>query len=104
RLDRVIRHLALVRRRGAAEQAAVDPRVQRLDPTVEDLGRAGVRRHLGDRDPGRGQRRRRAAGRQDLAAQLVEDPGQLDHTGLVVDGNQRADHGARIPTVAWTVY
>jgi hypothetical protein len=99
RRDRMRRHLALVRGGVATEQPAVDPRVQRLDPAIEDLGRAGVGRDLGHRDPGGAQRGRRPAGRQDLEPGLVDHLRQLDHAPLVAHGNQRAPHhAARIPT------
>ena len=47
----------------ARQQPAMDRRVQGLDPAVEKFGHAGDRRHLGDREPGRGQGARTAAGR-----------------------------------------
>ena len=50
------------------QQAAVDHRVQRLDPAVEHLGEAGQRGDVAHRQAGRAQRRRGAAGRDQLDA------------------------------------
>ena len=41
----------------------MDRRVQGLDPAIEQFRKAGDLRHLGDRNPGRGEGLRRAAGR-----------------------------------------
>ena len=42
RRDAVGRHLCLMLRSGAAEEAAVNAGMQRLDPPIKDLWRAGV--------------------------------------------------------------
>src|SRR6185436_17359550 len=46
------------------QDAAVDGRVQGLDPAVEHLGKGGDVRDVHDREPGFGQRLGGAAGRQ----------------------------------------
>ena len=72
------------------EQPGVELGVQRLDPAVHDLGKAG---EIGDRahaDPVLDQRPRGAAGGDDLDPQLGEAAGELDDPGLVGDRQQRA--------------
>ena len=46
----------------------MDPRVERLHPTVEHLREAGDRGHVGDGEPGLAERPRRAAGADELEA------------------------------------
>jgi len=60
------------------QDAAVDLRMQRLDPAVHDLGKAGVCRDLGDRDAGRAQGLGGAAGRQDLDVARRKGAAELD--------------------------
>ena len=55
----------------AREQRRVQPRVQRLHPPVEDLGRAGELGDVGDLDPRLADRRGGAAGGEDLDAELA---------------------------------
>ncbi len=67
------------------ENAAVDERVQRLDPAVEHLGEAG---HVGDlahRQFGIKQRLARAAGRDKLDAQGGKATGQVEQTRFIAD-------------------
>ena len=66
RRDAVLRHDRIVDA-AAAEQSAVDLRMQRLDAPVHDLGEAGVaRRPRAPATPLCGQQPRRAAGGEDL--------------------------------------
>ena len=91
-------HLRLVLGRGAAEEAAVDLRMQRLDAPVEDLGRAGVGRDLGDPRARFAQRARRAAGRQDVDAVALKAARQLFDAALVGDGDQGPADPNHVPT------
>ena len=70
------------------QQAAVQLRVQRLDPAVHDLREAGQVGDLAHLDPGVGQLARRASGRDDLDPELNQAPGELDEPGLVGDRKQ----------------
>ena len=70
------------------EQAAVDLRVQRLDPAVEHLGRPGDVFDARDRDARGFEGRRRVAGRHDLDAEVVQTLGEVDQSVLVVDRQQ----------------
>ena len=89
RLDAVLGHVGPVLRvRRVGEQAAVDLRVQRDHPVVEDRGHAGEVGDVGDRDAGLGDRRRGAAARHERHVELVERARELDDPGLVVDGQQ----------------
>ena len=67
----------------AREDAAVDLRVQRLDPAVHHLGKAGDVRDVGDRQPGLGDGLRRSAGRDELDAAGGEPAREVDQPGLV---------------------
>ena len=60
----------------AREQRRVQPRMQRLHPPVEDLRRAGELGDVGDLDPGLADRRRRAAGGEDLDPELARGRGR----------------------------
>ena len=71
------------------EQRGVQPRVQRLHPPVEDLRRAGELGDVGDLDPGLAQRRRGAAGGEDLDPELAQPAGEVGDPGLVGDRDQR---------------
>ena len=72
------------------QQAAVDRRVQRLDPAVQHLGKAGQRGDVAHRQAGLAQRRARAAGRDQLDAAGGQPRGERDQAGLVGDGQQGA--------------
>jgi hypothetical protein len=74
---------------GAAEQGAVHGGMQRLHAAVHDLGKASERGHLGHGEAGRGERARRAAGRDQAKAQRGELAGELDDAGLVGNREQR---------------
>ena len=60
-----------------------------LDPAVEDLLLAGELGDVGDFESGFTQGRRGAAGREDLDAVPGEALGEVDHSGLVGDRDQR---------------
>ena len=61
--------LEIVGAMAPGEDAAVDRRVQRLDPAVHHLGKSGHVRDIDDRKTGRGQGLGRAAGRDQLDAE-----------------------------------
>ena len=75
------------------EDAAVDDGVQRLDPPVHHLGKAGEVRHIFHRQAGVGDRLAGAAGRDQLDAKANQRGGRLNQAGLVGHGNQRALDG-----------
>ena len=82
-------HRRLMRRIGAnGEQPAVDARMERLHPTVHHLGEAGELRDVDDGEPGRVERRRSAAGREELDPVPGQDFPQLDEAVLVGHGDQ----------------
>ena len=88
--DAVLGHrLGVLGRVAHAEQAAVHHRVQRLHPPVHHLRIAGQRRDVGDRQAGRGDRRARAAGGDQLDAEVVQSARDVDEAGLVEDRDQR---------------
>ena len=90
RLDAVGGHVVVVGRlRAVGEDAAVDLRVQRDDPMVEDRWHAGDVVDRGDRDAGVGDGLGRAARRDELDAASLELAGELDDAGLVVHREQR---------------
>ena len=68
----------------------MDAGVQRLDPAVQDLGRAGQVADLDHGHVGRAQGRGGAAGGDQLHALGREPAAELDQAGLVVHGEQRA--------------
>jgi hypothetical protein len=74
----------------ARQDAAMDQRMQGLDPAVHHLREAGMGRHLDDLDARLGDRRGRAAGRQDLDTVPGEPLGELDQAGLVGNRDQGA--------------
>src|SRR5699024_7162943 len=78
------------------EDAAVDARVEGLDPAVEHLGGSGDGRDVGDRDAGVPDGAAGGAGGDDLHAVRGEGAGQLDDAGLVVDGDQGSGQGATL--------
>ena len=95
RIDRLGGQVGLVGGIGSLRQdAAVDARVQGLDPAAEDFGGAGVLRHLGDRKPGRRQGRRGAAAREDPVAVGQQALGQ-GHQARFIGHTQegRGGHG-----------
>ena len=75
--------------RADREQAAVHPRVQRLDSPIHHLGEPGDLRHVDDRKAGAAQRRRRTAGRDQFDAGFRERARQIDEARLVGDRQER---------------
>jgi hypothetical protein len=71
------------------EDPRVNPGMERLDAAVEHLGKPGVARHVGHREPRFGQRLRRAAGRQQRVAARGERAREIDDAALVGDRQQR---------------
>ena len=91
RRDRMRAHRVRVRGLvAAAEDAAVDLGMQRLDAPVHDLGKAGMVADLDYGESGVNQGFRRASGRQQLDAVAREAACQLRQAGLVGNGNQGA--------------
>ena len=76
-----------------AEQAAMDLRMEGLDPAVHDLGKAGGLGKVGDGDAGLVEGGAGAAGRDDLDAARPELAGEIDDAGLVENRDQRAPDG-----------
>ena len=77
----------------AAEQAAVNLRMQRLDAAVHDLGKAGVAGDLRDRHAAALEQRRRAAGGEERYAATVQRLREFDETVFVGNAEQRAPDG-----------
>ena len=77
------------------QQAAMDRRVQGLDPAVEHLRGTGHRGDLRHRQPSLGKRARRVAGRNQRDAMRCQSAGERHDPGLVVDRDQRAADRAR---------
>ena len=97
RQDRVRQHGGLVLRVLAdGEEAAVHLGVQRLDPPVHHLGKAGEVGDLGHGQAGLGQRAVGPAGRDQCHAGPGEAAGQCHESGLVGHGEQRAADAATI--------
>ncbi len=72
------------------QDARVEPGMQRLDATVQHLGKAG---HVGDfqvLDAGRAESRGRAAGGDQLDAVSAQSRSEFDESGLVPDAQQRS--------------
>src|SRR5256885_16887946 len=72
------------------QNAGVDHRVKRLDTAVEHLGEPGDVGDVATGDSGVPRELRGTAGRDDLDPQSTEGAGELDHAGLVVDGDEGA--------------
>jgi hypothetical protein len=84
--DRVLAQLTEVRAAPpVGEDAAMDPRMQGLDPAVQDLGELGHLRDRHHRHPRLLEHLEGAAGREELDPQPVESLGKLRQTSLVVD-------------------
>ena len=77
------------------QQRRVQARVQGLHPAAEDLLLAGELGDVGDLEAGLAQRRRGAAGGEDLDAELGEAAGEVGDPGLVGDRDQRPAHPDR---------
>jgi hypothetical protein len=74
--------------RAHRQQPGEDRRMQGLDAPVEDLGKAGVVLDRPRLDAVLGQLGRRAAGRDDLDAQLCQGASEVDHSTLVENGEE----------------
>ena len=75
------------------QQAAVDPRMERLDPAVEHLREAGHGGDVGDRQAGVAQRPGRAAGRDELEAAARPARGPSSTRPVLSDTDRRARRG-----------
>ena len=75
------------------QNAAVDDRVEGLDPAAQHFRGTGQISHLEVWDTGVGQGGRSAAARHQLPPQFGQSAGQFDQTGLFVNG-QQCSHGA----------
>ncbi len=76
----------------ARQDAAVDQRVERLDPSVHHLGEASDVGDVGDGQARLGQRPGGAAGRDQFQAPAAQSFGQFDQAGLVGDTQQSSRH------------
>src|SRR5438132_1223372 len=76
----------------AAQQPPVDLGMERLDPPVQNLGRAGIGGHVGDRDPGISERLGGPASGENLVPQLLQPLGEFEDPGLVRHADQRPFH------------
>jgi hypothetical protein len=91
RSDAVLRERGAVPLAGAdRQQARVDAGVKCLDPTVEDLGKAGVGLDRRGFDAGLADLLGGAAGGDDLHPELAQRPREVDHAPLVEDGHERS--------------
>ena len=83
------------------EDPGMDPRVERLDPPIEHLGRPGDCGHIGHRQAGVAQRPGRATRRDQLEPASDEAATELDDAGLVVHRQQcpARDGDARVRAV-----
>ena len=87
-VSRQFRHL--FGRIPARQQPAVNRRMQRLDPPVQDFRRAGNGGHRRHRQPAlAGQGAMRAAGADELKPGLRQLPGEIHHPGFVIDTDER---------------
>jgi hypothetical protein len=73
-----------------AEQAAVDARVQGLDPPVHDFRETGHLGHLLHGEPGLAQGAAGAAGGNEFDTQRGQTTGEIHHAGLVRHAEQGA--------------
>ncbi len=80
----------------AGEERAVDHGVQRLDPSVQQLGKPGQLLHLDDGDVARAERGGGSAGRDDLPAQVGQTPGKGHNAAFIADGDEGAGHGQSV--------
>src|SRR5262249_21901073 len=80
----------VIRLIAARQNARMDRRMQGLDPAVEHFGKTGNFRYFGDRQPGLGEKSRRAGARDQRDAARGERPGESDDPGLIGNGNEGA--------------
>ena len=76
-----------------SQKAAVNLRMQRLDPAAHDLRKAGVLGHFFDDDAVIRQQLGGAAGRQQLDAAFAQFAGEFNDAGLVGNAEQRTADG-----------
>src|SRR6266511_5878976 len=76
----------------AAQQPPMDLGMERLDPPVQNLRRAGIGGYVGDRDPGLSERLGGPAGGENLVPQLLQSLGEFEDPGLVRHADQRPLH------------
>src|SRR5215472_15968218 len=86
----------MIRLLAPGQKAAMNGRVQCLDPAVEELCSAGDLCYLGDRQSGGHERARRSACRDECDAARRERAGERDNPGLVADRNEGASDEARV--------
>ena len=85
----VLQRRAMRRLVTSRQDAAMERRVERLDPPVEHLREVRLGRDVGDLDAGIDKRARRAAGRQDLDAAGRERLGERHQAPLIEYRDQR---------------
>ena len=78
------------------QQAAMDRRMQRLDPAVHHFGKSGEIADVEHGEPGVAQGLARAAGRNQLDAVAGQRAGEVDDAGFVGDGNEGARYAAEL--------
>ncbi len=87
------------------QQAAVNFRVQRLDPPVHHFGATGDLGDVDHLDPGLAQKLGGAAGRDDLDPAGAQRLGEIGKTGLVADREQRAAYFSWVhESVSWRLW
>ena len=87
--------LAMLGEVAAVEEAAMDFRMQGLDPAIEHFREAGEVRNLNHRNAEGGDEFRGAAGGKDLHPVSVETFGKLVESGLVGDRDEGAGDAHR---------
>jgi hypothetical protein len=93
--DAMLRHHRIVGA-AASKQAAMDIRMQRLDPAVHDFRKTGDLRDIADRQPGVAQCPGGAAGGQQFDIAGGQRLGQIDQAGFVGNGQQSPADGREI--------
>ncbi len=77
----------------ALEEAAVDFRVERFDPAVEQFGCAGVFGNVDDRQAGLAERLGGAAGGEQFDSEVMQFLGERGEAGFVGNGEKGAGDG-----------
>ncbi len=97
RLDAVGVHVGpMIVERGIGEDPAVDLRMERDHSMAEDRRHARQLDHVGDLDPGVGDRRRGTAARNQLPAEFAQAERELDDAGFVEHGEERGGHAPNV--------
>src|SRR4051812_44786627 len=86
----------MLRQVAPGQETAVDGGVQRLDSSVEQLGKAGNLLDIEHRYLGSSERGGRPAGGENLPAKIHQSAGKGDYPALVADGDQCARHEGRL--------